>query len=64
MDPLAVDLPGPRPPLEVGVLVRRTCALLQAGVPLTLLLDLSDERGPRSAERYGAEGGDARWLRR
>ena len=64
MDPLPDPLPGPRRPVDVAVLVRRTSALLHAGVPLTLLLDLSDERGPCSALRYGAEGGDAGWVRR
>ena len=62
MDPLPANLPDPRHPVDVAVLVRRTCALLHAGVPLTLLLDLSDECGPRSQERYAAEGGDASWL--
>ena len=64
MDPLPVDLPGPRRPVDVAVLVRCTTALLRAGVPLTLLLDLSDEQGPHSEERYAAEGGDAGWLLR
>ena len=57
-------LPLQRRSLEVDVLVRRTEALLRAGVPLSLLLDLADEQGPRSAERFAAEGGDAAWLRR
>ena len=64
MDPLSVDLPRPRRAVDVAVLVRRTTDLLHAGVPLTLLLDLSDARGPRSAERYEVEGGDAAWLQR
>lgn len=46
---------------DVPVLVRRTARLLAAGVPLTLLLDLADDAGPRSELRYQAEGGDAAW---
>ncbi|MEX2289342.1 MAG: hypothetical protein WD794_03335 [Mycobacteriales bacterium] len=53
--PSAADVPG---------LVRHTFALLRDGVPLTLLMDLADEAGPHSAERYTSEGGDARWLLR
>jgi hypothetical protein len=56
-------LPLPRHPVDVAVLVRRTEALLRAGVPLSLLLDLADEDGPRSHTHYLAEGGDAGWLR-
>ncbi len=33
----------------------RTHALLCAGIPLSLLLDLMDPRGPRSQEIYGDE---------
>jgi hypothetical protein len=36
--------------------------LLARGVPLTLLLDLLDERGPNSQLRYDEERGDASWL--
>jgi hypothetical protein len=57
------ELPLPRHPLDVAVLVQRTEALLRAGVPLSLLLDLADEDGPRSRTRYTAEGGDASWLK-
>ena len=56
-------VPSPRHPVDVRVLVRRTSELLAAGVPLTLLLDLADERGPHSRTRYADEGGDARWVR-
>jgi hypothetical protein len=56
------ELPVPRHPLDVAVLVRRTEALLRAGVPLSLLLDLADDAGPHSHTRYTAEGGDAGWL--
>jgi hypothetical protein len=59
---LALDLPAPRR-AEVAGLVRRTQALLAAGVPLTLLLDLADEAGPRSSARYAVEGGDLSWVR-
>jgi len=49
-------------PVDVGVLVRRTTALLNAGVPLTLLLDLAEPLGPDSAGRFTSEGGDVTWL--
>ena len=50
----AVDLP---------VLRQRTRDLLAAHVPLTLLLDLAEPKGPDSAGRYAGEGGDTTWLR-
>lgn len=37
--------------------------LLAHGVPLTLLVDLLDERGPDSRRMYDEERGDASWLR-
>lgn len=49
-------------PLDVEVLVRRTSALLHAGVPLTLLLDLAEPLGPDSSGRFTSEGGDLTWL--
>jgi hypothetical protein len=58
---LALDVPSPRQ-ADVARLVRWTSELLAAGVPLTLLLDLSDASGPHSADRYAAEGGDVSWL--
>lgn len=61
--PAAALLPTHRS-ADVPGLVRRTFALLRDGVPLTLLMDLADEAGPHSAERYTSEGGDARWLLR
>jgi hypothetical protein len=57
----ALDVPSPRHAVDVAVLVRRTHALLAAGVPLTLLIDLGDEAGPHSQAHYEAEGGDACW---
>jgi hypothetical protein len=48
--------------VDVSRLVRRTEALLAAGVPLTLLLDLAEPLGPRSAVLLREEGGDASWL--
>ncbi len=66
MDPHAADSarPGTSHAVDVPVLVRRTQDLLEAGVPLTLLIDLADEEGPRSVLRYETEGGDAGWLPR
>ena len=49
----SVDLPG---------LSRRTTALLEAGVPLTLLIDLTDPAGPRSQQAYTDEGGVTDWI--
>ena len=43
--------------------VARTAALLRAGVPLTLLLDLAAPHGPRSRELYQREPADSMaWL--
>ena len=66
MDPVlaALDLPAARPAVDVGVLVRRTHQLLAAGVPLTLLLDLADPSGPRSAARFASESADVDWVPR
>ncbi len=59
MDPL----PRPDPhALDLPALTHRTADLLRDHVPLTLLLDLAEEQGPRSAVRYADEGGDASWL--
>lgn len=46
-------------PYDLPVLRRRTAALLAAGVPLSLLLDLADPEGPHSERRFGREAGDA-----
>jgi hypothetical protein len=35
---------------------------LADGVPLSLLIDLLDERGPNSRRLYGEEQGDTSWL--
>ena len=49
-------------PLDHDVLVRRTQALLEAQVPLSLLLDLADPFGLDSSALYAAEPADAGWL--
>ena len=36
--------------------------LLESGVPLTLLIDLLDERGPASQTLYRDEPADISWL--
>jgi hypothetical protein len=51
-----------RPQVDLPLLARRASALLEAGVPLTLLIDLSEPAGPRSRDVYAAEPGDADWL--
>ena len=48
--------------VSVPGLVRRTHALLQARVPLVLLLDLAEPYGPDSVDRFTAEGGDTTWI--
>lgn len=45
-------------------LVARTGALLRAGVPLSLLMDLADPAGPRSAELLLTERANGDWVRR
>lgn len=57
-----VPVPAPRATLDVAVLVRRTSDLLAAGIPLTLLLDLADEGGPHSQQRYTEEPAEMGWL--
>jgi hypothetical protein len=37
--------------------------LLASGVPLSLIIDLLDDRGPNSERILEAEPGDAGWLR-
>ena len=49
---------------ELGILARRTRSLLHAGVPLSLLMDLADQTGPRSRALYAAEEPDLSWLDR
>lgn len=54
----APELPDtvfPSPRLDVDDLVQRTEALLAAGIPLTLLMDLLAPEGPDSAALYAAE---------
>lgn len=36
--------------------------MLQAGIPLTLLLDLAEQFGPPSVDILRAEGNDCGWL--
>ncbi len=52
-----------RPPRDPEGLVDRTRALLEAHVPLSLLLDLADPAGPDSAGHFVAETADLSWLR-
>ncbi len=49
-------------PLVLPELAHRTAELLRTHVPITLLLDLSEEDGPRSELRYATEGGDTDWV--
>ena len=51
------------PRLDDEQLVDRTRALLQAHVPLSLLLDLADPAGPDSAGHFVGEPADLSWLR-
>ena len=54
----------PLPSWEHDFLVRRTQSLLQAQVPLSLLLDLADPFGLDSQAVYAAEACDGDWLDR
>jgi hypothetical protein len=51
-----------RSQVDLPLLARRASSLLEAGVPLTLLIDLSEPSGPRSHDVYASEAGDAAWL--
>ena len=53
---------SPRPQVDLPLLARRASRLLAAGVPLTLLIDLSDPAGPRSHDMYESEQADLDWL--
>ncbi len=64
MDPLPRPDLNEQRDLDLPVLTHRTADLLRDHVPLTLLLDLAEDDGPRSAVRYADEGGDATWLER
>ena len=55
-------VPVSRSQVDLPLLARRASALLEAGVPLTLLIDLSEPYGPRSRDFYATEAGDAAWL--
>ena len=58
-------VPAPRSRLEPGAAPAAPTAqaLLAAHVPLSLLLDLAQPDGPRSAELLTGEPGDTAWLR-
>lgn len=60
MTPTAPDAPHSERPVEA--LAARTEQMLEAHVPLTLLLDLAGPTAPESASFYSAEGGDAGWA--
>lgn len=53
--PQLPDTVFPSPRLDVDDLVHRTEAMLAAGIPLTLLMDLLEPGGPDSAALYAAE---------
>lgn len=48
--------------IDLPVLNRRTTRLLEAGVPLSLLIDLSEPSGPHSQAVYVQEGGVTDWI--
>src|SRR5689334_8148304 len=47
---------------EALTVVPQPMDLLASGVPLSLIIDLLDDRGPNSARILEAEPGDADWL--
>ena len=51
-----------RAQVDLPLLARHAAALLEAGVPLTLLIDLAEPGGPHSRDVYAAECGVADWL--
>jgi hypothetical protein len=59
-EPRAV--PVSRSQVDLPLLAQRVSALLEAGVPLTLLIDLSEPTGPRSHDMYASEIADMEWL--
>ena len=59
-EPRAV--PVARSTVDLPLLARRASALLVAGVPLSLLIDLSEPGGPRSHDVYVSEVADTAWL--
>ena len=48
--------------VDLPLLAQRASALLEAGVPLSLLIDLSEPSGPRSREVYESERADLGWV--
>ena len=48
---------------ETLTVVPQPMDLLASGVPLSLIIDLLDDRGPNSEQILEAEPGDADWLR-
>jgi hypothetical protein len=48
---------------ETLTVVPQPMDLLASGVPLSLIIDLLDDRGPNSERILEAEPGDADWLR-
>ena len=63
LEPSTGSVP-PLPAWERDFLVRRTQSLLEAQVPLSLLLDLADPLGLDSRAVYAAEPAEAGWLDR
>ena len=47
---------------ETLTVVPQPMDLLASGVPMSLIIDLLDDRGPNSARILEAEPGDADWL--
>jgi hypothetical protein len=56
------EVPLSRSQVDLPLLARRASSLLEAGVPLTLLIDLCEPAGPRSHEMYVTEGADLDWI--
>jgi hypothetical protein len=58
----AKQTPGRTVVGESLTVVPQPMDLLASGVPLSLIIDLLDDRGPNSARILEAEPGDAAWL--
>ena len=55
-------VPDPRSQVDLPLLAARVTAMLEARVPLTLLIDLAEPAGPRSHDLYASEHADSDWL--
>jgi hypothetical protein len=53
---------APRAHVDLTVYTHSASALLAAGIPMSLIIDLAEPAGPRSHDVYVAEPADLAWL--